>query len=90
MYVTICGRFRLDEGAVTGYGSRIRVKYTAKWDVQIADYSKKENAATSDSILPAFIQSSIILPEYIPVPSVSLRKEQHHQQHLLPCYGKVR
>ena len=30
MYVTICGRFRLDEGAVTGYDSRIREKYTAK------------------------------------------------------------
>ena len=41
MYVTICGRFRLDEGAVTGYGSRIRVKYTTKWDVQIADYPQK-------------------------------------------------
>ena len=30
MYVTICGRFRPDEGAVTGYDSRIRVKYTTK------------------------------------------------------------
>ena len=36
MCVTICGRFRSDEGAVAGYGNRIRVKYTAKWDVQIA------------------------------------------------------
>ena len=36
MCVTICGRFRPDEGAVAGYGSRIRVKYTAKWGVQIA------------------------------------------------------
>ncbi|MFR8222910.1 MAG: DUF6783 domain-containing protein [Blautia faecis] len=26
MYVTICGRFRPDEGAVAGYGNRIRVK----------------------------------------------------------------
>ncbi|WP_455504449.1 DUF6783 domain-containing protein [Blautia sp.] len=34
--VTICGRFRPDEGAVAGYGNRIRVKYTAKWGVQIA------------------------------------------------------
>ena len=33
---TICGRFRPDEGAVAGYGNRIRVKYTAKWGVQIA------------------------------------------------------
>ena len=36
MCVTICGRFRSDEGAVAGYGNRIRVKYTAKWGVQIA------------------------------------------------------
>ncbi|WP_342980131.1 MULTISPECIES: DUF6783 domain-containing protein [unclassified Ruminococcus] len=32
----MCGRFRSDEGAVAGYGNRIRVKYTAKWGVQIA------------------------------------------------------
>ena len=36
MCVTICGRFRLDEGAVAGYGNRIRVKSPAKWGVQIA------------------------------------------------------
>ena len=36
MYVTICGRFCPDEDAVVGYVGRIRVKYTAKWDVQIA------------------------------------------------------
>ena len=59
MYVTICGRFRLDEGAVTGYDSRIRVKYTTKLGVQIVNYPKRENATTSDSILPAFIHSSI-------------------------------
>ena len=36
MCVTICGRFHPDEGAAAGYGNRIRVKYTAKWGVQIA------------------------------------------------------
>ena len=36
MCVTICGRFHPDEGAVAGYGNRIRMKYTAKWGVQIA------------------------------------------------------
>ena len=36
MCVTICGRFCPDEGAVAGYGTRIRAKYTAKWGVQIA------------------------------------------------------
>ena len=36
MCVTICGRFCPEEGAVAGYGNRIRAKYTAKWGVQIA------------------------------------------------------
>ena len=36
MCVTICGRFRSDEGAVAGYGNRIRAKSPTKWDVQIA------------------------------------------------------
>ena len=36
MCVTICGKFRSDEGAVAGYGNRIRVKSPAKWGVQIA------------------------------------------------------
>ena len=36
MCVTICGRFRSDEGAVAGYGNRIPVKSPAKWGVQIA------------------------------------------------------
>ena len=35
MCVTICGRFRPDEGAVAGYGALIRVKSPAKWGVQI-------------------------------------------------------
>ena len=36
MCVTICGRFRSNEGTVAGYGNRIRVKSPAKWGVQIA------------------------------------------------------
>ena len=58
MCVTICGRFRPDEGAVAGYGNRIRVKYTAKWGVQIAGMifqtrSKPINVLTaSKRILP--------------------------------------
>jgi len=36
MCVTICGRFRLNEGGVAGYANRMRAKYTAKWGVQIA------------------------------------------------------
>ena len=36
MCVAICGRFRLNEGGVVGYGNRMKAKYTANWGVQIA------------------------------------------------------
>ena len=36
MYVTICGRFCLNEGGVAGYVNRMKAKYHAKWGVQIA------------------------------------------------------
>ena len=36
MYITICGRFRLNEGGVAGYGNRMKAKYTVNWGVQIA------------------------------------------------------
>ena len=35
--VPVCGRFYPNEGGVAGYGNRIRVKYTAKWGLQIAE-----------------------------------------------------
>ena len=35
--VPICGRFYPNEGVVAGYGNRMRVKYTAKWGLQIAE-----------------------------------------------------
>ena len=35
MCITICGRFRLNEGGVAGYGNRMKAKYTANWGVQI-------------------------------------------------------
>ena len=38
MYATICGRFDQDEGAVACYDNQLRIKYTAKWDVQIAKW----------------------------------------------------
>ncbi|MED9824139.1 MAG: DUF6783 domain-containing protein [Blautia faecis] len=56
----------MDESAVTGYDSRIRVKYTTKLGVQIVNYPKKENATTSGSILPAFIHSSIYFARIYP------------------------
>ena len=36
MYITICGKFRLNEGGVAGYGNRMKAKYTVNWGVQIA------------------------------------------------------
>ena len=35
MCVTICGRFRLNEGGVAGYANWMKAKYTANWGVQI-------------------------------------------------------
>ena len=35
--VPVCGRFYSNEGGVAGYGNRMRVKYTAKWDLQITE-----------------------------------------------------
>ncbi|MFR7792925.1 DUF6783 domain-containing protein [Anaerobutyricum hallii] len=31
MYITICRRFRLNEGGVAGYGNRMKAKYTVNW-----------------------------------------------------------
>ena len=36
MYVTICGRFCLNEGGVAGCVNRMRAKFYAKQSVQIA------------------------------------------------------
>ncbi len=47
MCVTICGRFCPDEGVVAGYDNRIRVKYTAKWGVQIAGMIFQTSSSTS-------------------------------------------
>ena len=35
--VPVCGRFYPNKGGVAGYGNRMRVKYTAKWSLQIAE-----------------------------------------------------
>ena len=51
MCVTICERFRSDEGAVAGYGNRIRVKYPAKWGVQIAGMIFQTRSTPDQSLL---------------------------------------
>ena len=53
MCVTICGRFRSDEGAVAGYGNRIRVKSPAKWGVQIAGMIFQTRSRKGTDIFPA-------------------------------------
>ena len=35
--VPVCGRVYPNEGGVAGYDNRMRVKYTAKWGLQIAE-----------------------------------------------------
>ena len=52
MCVTICGRFRPDEGAVAGYGNRIRVKYTAKWGVQITGMIFQTRSSLYNPFIP--------------------------------------
>ena len=47
MCVTICGRFYPNEGGVAGYGNRMRVKYTAKWGLQIAEMIFQAHSSVS-------------------------------------------
>ena len=53
---TICGRFCPDEGAVAGDGNRIRAKYTAKWDVQIAGMIFQTGSSTSSRSVFALLE----------------------------------
>ena len=45
--VPVCGRFYPNEGGVAGYGNRMRVKYTAKWGLQIAEMIFQTRSSTS-------------------------------------------
>ena len=44
--VPVCGKFYPNEGGVAGYGNRIRVKYTAKWGLQIAEMIFQTRSST--------------------------------------------
>ena len=53
MCVTVCGRCCLNEGGVAGYVNRMKVKYAAKWGVQIAGmifqtHSKRPPVVTNE------------------------------------------
>ncbi|MFR7901501.1 MAG: DUF6783 domain-containing protein [Ruminococcus sp.] len=54
MCVTICGSLYPDKGAAASCGSRIRVKYTAKWGVQIAEMIFQTGSGTSCRLLKYF------------------------------------
>ena len=73
MCVTICGRFLPDEGAVAGYGNRIRVKYTAKWGVQIAGMIFQTHSSVKD----IYNHDNIIFPVFFFMTLRLLCSQQH-------------
>ena len=94
MCVTICGRFCPDEGAVAGYGNRIRAKYTAKWGVQIvgmifqtrSNTTKNEAGICKKFYMPAslfyrFVYSFTLL--YCPFPENLYSPLRMYQNRLL-------
>ena len=83
MCVTICGRFCPDEGVVAGYDNRIRVKYTAKWGVQIAGmifqtlwftHHKKSSGRGHRNFFCAIISLYGRYPEYVAVIYISIKQ----------------
>ncbi len=66
--VPVCGRFYPNEGGVAGYGNRMRVKYTAKWGLQIAEMifqtrSRVEHgpgACNADAIHESELQNLVV------------------------------
>ena len=70
MCVTVCGRFCPDEGAVAGYGNRIRAKSPAKWGVQIAGmifYCVVTAVMVTNNIFNVYIIPYAMLPVIIRV-----------------------
>ena len=71
--VPVCGRFYPNEGGVAGYGNRMRVKYTAKWGLQIAEmiFQTRSRAlesmmGNSTSEIYAYMKpNTVIIPENI-------------------------
>ena len=75
MCVTICGIFCPDEGAVAGYGNRIRAKYTAKWGVQIAGMIFQTRSKTIMKFCINIITIFPILIQYFIEAIFHIRKE---------------
>ena len=70
MRVPVCGRFYPNEGGVAGYGNRMRVKYTAKWGLQIAEMIFQTRSSCSCNFLCVLILFDI-LPVFISLDNVS-------------------
>ena len=77
MCVTVCGRCCLNEGGVAGYVNRMKVKYAAKWGVQIAGMIFQTRSRTHIH-LPAGSSVSIRL-----LLCSSLRRNRFHYPLLL-------
>ena len=72
--VSVCGRFYPNEGGVAGYGNRMRVKYTAKWGLQIAEmiFQTRSNTTGSSIAYSISVQFSSLI--YLFLPSLTTRK----------------
>ena len=58
--VPVRGRFYPNKGGVAGYGNRMRVKYTAKWGLQIAEMIFQTRSSSLPLSIPIFLH--FILP----------------------------
>lgn len=83
IYVTIYGRFCLNERGVAGYVNRMKVKYTTKWGVQIAGmifqtlwstHHKKSSGRGHRNFFCAIISLYGRYPEYVAVIYISIKQ----------------
>ena len=72
--VPVCGRFYPNEGGVAGYGNRMRVKYTAKWGLQIAEMIFQTRSNTTGSSIAYSISVQFSSLTYLFLPSLTTRK----------------
>ena len=79
MCVTVCGRFCLNEGGVAGYVNRMKVKYAAKWGVQIAGMIFQTRSKSATAIYLNFTQMHDSSTTHIPASSTSYTKEFYHE-----------
>ena len=69
--VSVCGRFYPNESGVASYGNRMRVKYTAKWGLQIAEMIFQTRSRISwIAIRPRY---PVLLHFWHPIPRFTLR-----------------